>query len=162
MAVGHLVPRQGQNGHRPDRQGQVEQVDGHAEARQQQRDAGGGDAPGTGEEQRQGVMQGAEDERRDGQDEPEQRGRQPRVQEEGGREEGRGLQGDRDKSGGDGLLVSTNFRIGFLASLEKKRENGSKSSSWEPLDEKPKLLESNYLTRISTQSIIGHLRLSKP
>lgn len=120
MAVGHLVPRQGQNGHRPDRQGQVEQVDGHAEARQQQRDAGGGDAPGTGEEQRQGVMQGAEDERRDGQDEPEQRGRQPRVQEEGGREEGRGLQGDRDKSGGDGLLVSTNFRIGFLASLEKK------------------------------------------
>ncbi|TNN78729.1 hypothetical protein EYF80_010899 [Liparis tanakae] len=91
VTVGHFALRKDQNArHHPDHQGQVEQVYGDAEARQPQRGADGGDAPRPDQEQQeQRVMQGTEDQSRDGQDEPQQRGRQPGVQRQRGQQQPR-------------------------------------------------------------------------
>lgn len=106
ITVGHFVLRKDQNGHHHDHQGQVEQVHGDAEARQQQRGADGGDTPRPDQEQQeQRVMQGAEDQSRDGQGESQQCGRQPGVERQRGQEQrrsrparGHGLEGGKRTS----------------------------------------------------------------
>lgn len=78
-----------QSEHGGERQGQMEQVEGDAEARE---DEGGADAEegaGPGQEQQQGVMDGGEEQGRQPQHQPEQRGGEPAVQGQGGQEEGR-------------------------------------------------------------------------
>lgn len=50
------------------------------ETRQKQGGADAGDTPGPGQEEQQGVIEGGEDESRNGQDEPEEHGGEPGVQ----------------------------------------------------------------------------------
>lgn len=58
----------------------MEQVESDAEARQGEGDADAEERPRPRQEQQQGVMDGGEEERRERQDEPEQRGGEPAVQ----------------------------------------------------------------------------------
>lgn len=81
------MPREGQNGHRPDHKGQVKEVNSHVEAAQQQGGADGEEAPRPGQEEQEGVVEAAQDEGRGGQDESDQRGGQPGVQRQRGHEE---------------------------------------------------------------------------
>lgn len=80
VAVSHFMSCERQNGHDADQQGQVDQVQGDMETRQQQGHGNTNDAPRPGEEEQQGVREGAEDQSRNGQDESEQRGAEPGVQ----------------------------------------------------------------------------------
>lgn len=50
------------------------------ETGQKQGDADAGETPGPGQEEQQGVIEGGEDESRDGHDEPEEHGGEPGVQ----------------------------------------------------------------------------------
>lgn len=75
------------NGHNPNHQNQVKQVQRYTETSQQQGGTDAGHAPRPGQEQQQGVMEGAEDESGDGQDESDQRGDQPGVQRQRRQEE---------------------------------------------------------------------------
>lgn len=78
-----------QGGHDGDRRGQVEQVQGDAEARQQEGEADAEEGPGPRQEQQHGVMDGGEEEARERQDQPEQRGGEPGVERQGRQEERR-------------------------------------------------------------------------
>lgn len=85
-----LVARGGPNGCGGHHHGQMEHVQGNAEARQQEGDADAEEGPRPRQEQQQqGVIDGGEEESREGQDEPEQRGGEPGVQRQRGQEEGR-------------------------------------------------------------------------
>lgn len=70
-------------------QGQMEQVEEDAEAREEEGGADAEEGAGPGQEQQQGVMGGGEEEAREPQHQPEQRGGEAGVQRQGGQEEGR-------------------------------------------------------------------------
>lgn len=106
VAVSHFVPFEGQNGHNANHQGQVNQVQGNMEASQQRRDADGRDAPRPGQEQKEGVLEGAEDKSREGQDESEQRGCRPGVQGQRRQEERHGC-----LTQGCGLIKKRKFKV---------------------------------------------------
>lgn len=59
------------------------------EARQEQGGGDGSDAPGPGQQEQQGVVEGGEEESRERQHESEERGGEPGVQRQRGKEEGR-------------------------------------------------------------------------
>lgn len=80
FANGHFVPHQGQDGHNPNHQSQMKQVQGYMETHQKEGDTDVSNAPKANQEQQHGVMEGAEDESWDRQDELEQRGGEPGVQ----------------------------------------------------------------------------------
>ena len=79
ILVGHFVPCEDQNGHRPDHQGQVEQIKGYTEACQQQGETERGNAPGQGHDEEEGVVEGAQEKGRGREEEPDQHGEQPGV-----------------------------------------------------------------------------------
>lgn len=84
------VARGGPSGHGGHRHGQMEHVQGDAEARHQEGDADAEEGPRPRQEQQQQrVIGGGEEESREGQDEPEQGGGEPGVQRQRGQEEGR-------------------------------------------------------------------------
>lgn len=98
----------------------MEQVEGDAEAREEEGGADADEGAGPGQEQQQGVMDGGEEEGREPQDQPEQRGGEPGVQRQGGQEEGRQRLAhrcrlemgkyNRNKSDGDSLKSSVFVR----------------------------------------------------
>lgn len=73
-----------QNDHGADHQRQVQQIQGHTEARQEQGGGDSGDAPGPGQQEQQGVVERGEDESRERQHESEERGGEPGVQRQRG------------------------------------------------------------------------------
>lgn len=77
ITVSHFVTHEDQNGNHSNPQAQMKQVQGDMEASEQQGDAHSGNAPGPGQEEQEGVIEGAEDKSRGGQDEPQQCGGQP-------------------------------------------------------------------------------------
>lgn len=83
----HFALREDQNGHNADHQGQVKKVQGYMQTGEQQGDGDGGDAPRPNQTEQQGVMEDAEDEPRDGQDESDQCGGQPGVERQRRQEE---------------------------------------------------------------------------
>lgn len=81
------VARHGQNGHDGERHGQMEQVQSDTKAGQDEGDADAEKGPRPRQEQQQGVIDGGEEEIREGEGEPEQRGGEPGVQRQRRQEE---------------------------------------------------------------------------
>lgn len=85
--VSHFLLGKGQNYHHRHHQDQVEQIESYTETRQYQGHPEGGDTPGTGQEEQQGVVERAEEDNRGGEEESDQCRDQPGVEGQGRQEE---------------------------------------------------------------------------